>query len=229
MLISEWQGATRPPGQDPTPSCCGSGVPRECQGTTETWCRCQCWKQELLVRYCIKRYFKARTSFTLKHIFSAWHNSFCVTEFRSIWNMCFKTKNLFWCKLKSYVSVRALASYLQLIKIQSYKQSVLELRIFMEIWAASRQNQQNDCAPIEDSDQPGHLPSLIRVFAVRMMKAWTLSYPLSAQRRLWSDWADAQTDLSLRWVHSHFVGFVMSRLIWYFQFYMKRWRLVTPS
>ena len=32
------------------------------------------------------------------------------------------------------------------------------------------------------------------------------------QRRLWSDWVDAQADLSLRWVHSHFVRFVMSRL-----------------
>ena len=30
-------------------------------------------------------------------------------------------------------------------------------------WAASWQNQQNDCAPSEDSDQPGHLLSLIRV------------------------------------------------------------------
>ena len=29
-----------------------------------------------------------------------------------------------------------------------------------------------------------HPPSLIRVFAVRMNKAWVLSYPLSAQRRL---------------------------------------------
>ena len=29
-------------------------------------------------------------------------------------------------------------------------------------------NQQSDCAPSEDSDQPGHLPSLIRVFAVCM-------------------------------------------------------------
>ena len=45
-----------------------------------------------------------------------------------------------------------------------------------------------------------------------MKKAWVLSYPLSAQRRLWSDWTDAQADLSLRWAHSHFVGFVMSRL-----------------
>ena len=55
------------------------------------------------------------------------------------------------------------------------------------IWATSWQNQQNDCAPSEDSDQPGQLPSLIRVFAVHMNKAWVLSYPLSAQRRLWSD------------------------------------------
>ena len=58
-------------------------------------------------------------------------------------------------------------------------------------WAATWQNQQSDSAPSEDSDQPGHAPSLIRVFAVRMKKAWVLSYPLSAQRRLWSDWADA--------------------------------------
>ena len=70
------------------------------------------------------------------------------------------------------------------------------------------------CAPSEDSDQPGHLPSLIRVFAVCMKKAWVLSCPLSAQRILWSDWADAQADLSLRWAHSHFVSFVIRLLIW---------------
>ena len=40
------------------------------------------------------------------------------------------------------------------------------------------------CAPSEDSDQPGHPPRLIRVFAVRMKKACVLSNPLSAQRRL---------------------------------------------
>ena len=81
-------------------------------------------------------------------------------------------------------------------------------------WATSWQNQQNKCAPSEDSDQPwhlpslirvlaepGHPPSLIRVFAVHVKKAWVLSYPFSAQRRLWSDWG-------------HFVGFVMSRLKW---------------
>ena len=61
-------------------------------------------------------------------------------------------------------------------------------------WSASWQNQQNECVPIEDSHQPGHPLSLIRVFAVRMKKHWVLSYPLSAQRRLWSDWADASED-----------------------------------
>ena len=75
------------------------------------------------------------------------------------------------------------------------------------------ENQQNGCAPSEDSDQPGHPPRLIRVFAIRIKEALVFSYPLSAQRRLWSNWADAQADLSPRWVHTHFVGFVMSRLI----------------
>ena len=63
------------------------------------------------------------------------------------------------------------------------------------------------------SVRPAKTQISLRVFAVRMKKAWVLSYPLSAQRRLWSDWADAQADLSLRWAHTHFVGFVMSRLI----------------
>ena len=69
------------------------------------------------------------------------------------------------------------------------------------------------CAPNKDSDQPGHPSSLIRVFAVHMKKARVLSYPLSTQRRRWSDWGDAQADLSLRWVHSHFVGFHVLQFI----------------
>ena len=52
-----------------------------------------------------------------------------------------------------------------------------------------------------------HPPSLIKVFAVRMKNAWVLSYLLSAQRWLWSDWADAQADLSLRWAHMPFCWF----------------------
>ena len=46
----------------------------------------------------------------------------------------------------------------------------------MEVWtnsisnrATTWQNQQSECAPTEDSDQPGHPPSLISVFTVRLM------------------------------------------------------------
>ena len=57
-------------------------------------------------------------------------------------------------------------------------------------------------APSKDSEGPEHLPSLIRVFAVRMKKHWVLGYPLSALQRLWSDWADARADLSLLSAHA---------------------------
>ena len=63
------------------------------------------------------------------------------------------------------------------------------------------------CAASEGSDQHGHPPSLMSDFAVRMKKPWVLSYPLSAQRRLWSDWADAQADLSPRWAQWSFCWF----------------------
>ena len=49
------------------------------------------------------------------------------------------------------------------------------------IWAAPWQKQQNDLCAQQRIDQPGHPPSLISVFAVRMKKHWVLSYPLSAR------------------------------------------------
>ena len=62
------------------------------------------------------------------------------------------------------------------------------------------------CTPSEDFDQPGHPPGLIKVFTVRMKKAWSLA-------TYWVYSADSdQTDLSPRWAHSHFVGFVVRRL-----------------
>ena len=72
-----------------------------------------------------------------------------------------------------------------------------------------------NCAPSEYSDQHGHPPSLIRVFSVRMKKPWVLSYPLSAQWRLWSEWAGMMPRLI--WVFAgctgHFAGFVMLWLL----------------
>ena len=73
--------------------------------------------------------------------------------------------------------------------------------VYKEIWASTWQNQQNECAPSEDSDQPRHPPSLISVFAVRMKKAWVLSYPLSAQRMPRVTWVFAGCTLICWFCH----------------------------
>ena len=64
-------------------------------------------------------------------------------------------------------------------------------------------------APSEDSDQPGHPPSLIRVFAVHSTGSSGPKVSSCRQPRLWSDWADAdaQADLTLCWAHSSFCWF----------------------
>ena len=63
------------------------------------------------------------------------------------------------------------------------------------------------CAPSEDSNQPAHLPSLIRVFTVHSMGSQGPKNSSCGQRRLWSDWADAQTDLHCLWQHRSFCWF----------------------
>ena len=52
-------------------------------------------------------------------------------------------------------------------------------------------------------------PSLIRVFAVCSVGSLGPHFASSGQYRLWSDWADAQADLSLHCPPGHFVGLVM--------------------
>ena len=60
---------------------------------------------------------------------------------------------------------------------------------YVDMWpqymSRDMKKQQNDCTPIEDSDQPGHQVSLIRVFAVRMKNAWALSHPLGVHSFWW--------------------------------------------
>ena len=56
---------------------------------------------------------------------------------------------------------------ISLIPIDLFKRLLHTLSKY--IWATTWQKQQNECAPSEGSDQPGHPPSLIRVFAVRSM------------------------------------------------------------
>ena len=64
------------------------------------------------------------------------------------------------------------------------------------------------CASSEDSDQPVHPHSLIRVFAANLKMLWTpLDYSKNTIWRLSSDCVAAQAKLSLRWAHMQFCLF----------------------
>ena len=62
--------------------------------------------------------------------------------------------------------------------------------------------------PSKDSDQPGHLPSLIRVFVVCSLGSYgPKTRFLHVDSEDWSDWTDAQADLNLCWAHRSFCWF----------------------
>ena len=131
------------------------------------------------------------------------------------WASCRTTRAYIYISTQSheYIAVSSRRMNMRALPTMAYHHVLLPVYDW-----ASRQNNKMACAPSENSDQPERPPSLIRVFTVHMRKAWVLSYPLSAQGWLWSDWADAQGDLSLRWAHGYFVGFVMRRLIYTCQY-----------
>ena len=90
-----------------------------------------------------------------------------------------------------------------------------ECRNCIDIWAASWQNQQNDCAPSEGSDQPGHPPS-----AQSDQSSLCAQLVAKAPSFLHADSEDSDRTgrmPRLIWVFTgrtcHSVGFVMRRLI----------------
>ena len=69
------------------------------------------------------------------------------------------------------------------------------------------------CATSEDSDQPAHLYSLIRVFSDSMCILQPPGYPKRDKQEPLSYWVDVQDDLSLAGHTGQIVGFVMHWLI----------------
>ena len=57
------------------------------------------------------------------------------------------------------------------------------------------------CTSIEDSDQPAHPRSLIRVFDERSMGSQGSNVSSGGKLRLWPDCADARTDFNFRCMH----------------------------
>ena len=77
-------------------------------------------------------------------------------------------------------------------------------------WASAQSDQSLRCP---HSAWASAQSDSLSAFSLGIRPVWSeSSLSTYGQRRLWSDWADAQADLSLRWAHSHIVGFVMSRL-----------------
>ena len=72
----------------------------------------------------------------------------------------------------------------------------------LKTYMSQRMTNKMACGQAETQISLGIRP-VWSVFAVRLKKAWVLSYPLSTQRKLWSAWAD----LSFRWAHIPFCRF----------------------
>ena len=83
-------------------------------------------------------------------------------------------------------------------------------------WAAAWQNQQNDMCvqrrlrtawASAQSDQSMHCPPEAKLVPKLPIERTAKTLIRLGGRRLWSDWADAQADLSLRWAQSSFCWF----------------------
>ena len=97
--------------------------------------------------------------------------------------------------------------------VAGLKKNCFEVRFYIHFFHVSPYEPPHDktnkmaCTPSEDSDRPGHPPSLIS-FHCQHEESLVLSYPLTAQRRLWLDCADVQADQSS--LGAHAILFVLS-------------------
>jgi hypothetical protein len=109
--------------------------------------------------------------------------------------------------LSSYDQITRLHVVVSLHSVKKHKLSL--------IWASPWKNQHNGFASSMDSDQPAHPRSLIRIHAVRYQFLYFLGF-VSEQHGSWSDCTDAQVGLDPCWSQTHYVGFVVTRLIFTF-------------
>ena len=72
------------------------------------------------------------------------------------------------------------------------------------------------CVTSKDSDQPVRPPSLASVLVYPSLASLEVVEDTCDQRRLWSDCADAQADLIIRWSHKSYYRFcrALAQLLW---------------
>ena len=89
--------------------------------------------------------------------------------------------------------------------------AAISLILFETIWAATWQNQQNECAPSENSDQSGSQVFFMRTAKKTWEPGWSVFFMRTAKTLIRLGGCPGWSESSLG-AHS-FVGFVMSRLI----------------
>ena len=78
------------------------------------------------------------------------------------------------------------------------------------IWASRRQHHNTSCVTSTDSDQPVYPLCMARVLVYLSLDSPEAVEGTCDQWRLWSDCADAQSDLSPRWSHGSYCRFCPS-------------------
>ena len=81
------------------------------------------------------------------------------------------------------------------------------------------------CVTRKDSDQPVHPPSMVRGLVFSSLKSPESVESTCDQRRFWSDCADAQADLSLRWSHKTHCRFCIAQALLFSSF----WSIIYQS
>ena len=140
--------------------------------------------KSLQIYFCVKR----QKMISLKDVESS------VTSVRAV---------LWRIHMYSYISFLCWFRFLDnILKILNYTHAELTNSSVSNLFGPQGQKPcLRTCAPSEDSDQPAHSRSLIRIFTERILDSQGYTVSSCGQRWLWSNCADAQTDLSVRWPH----------------------------
>ena len=116
--------------------------------------------------------------------------------------------NVLWYILQDQVLLYVGNEFLdQIVRIHRLNSGIFELVWHNVLFLLSSNKLQHEKtfiqtgAPNEDSNLHAHSCNLIRVFVVHMKNCCIPGYPKCAQGRFWSDCANAQADLNLRWAH----------------------------
>ena len=110
------------------------------------------------------------------------------------------TSAVFWCRIPRVAFVSEIILPFYFLPRNYRKNNCFDVRkVFL-----------GTCKPRKCYDQPAHARGLVKMIVVRLTYRWIIGYVKSAQRRLRSDCASAQSDLSLR--SAHIAGEKLSRV-----------------